>query len=613
MNSLPVFRDGTIRFDMSDIPITHFKPMEIGVPFEKLIELGYSNDIEGLPLNSNSQMLELFPQDFIAGRGAGEFFLRVSKYIDMLLEKYYGQPAFYKCEEINDLVGHLIIALAPHTSGGVLSRLVGWSQSSGGYAHPLFHASKRRNCFEGSTEINIIKNKKSNVISLKELIDSKISSEGLVSDDFGTMMCDAPSGFEIISLDTNSQTPITLPITKFIKGKTNLWIEIETSSGRKIKVTPDHQVLITKSGMMVNVKADEIKLGDEVLISSNNIVDIMHNISVDNNNLLIGKNQHTFNEIISNIEMIEVDNEETYCIDIDSGSSELISKNILLANGMYQIRCDGDEDAIMLLMDGLLNFSKSILPANRGGQMDAPLVLTTKLNPTEVDKEALNVDCAWYYPVSFYEATQKQPHPKEVAHLMDFVEKRLDSPRSRRGYGYTHDCISMDAGPSLSAYKTLESMVDKMNGQLELGRKLRAVDVRNVASSVVRSHFLPDLRGNLVAFTRQKIRCLKCGKSYRRMPLAGKCIDTGKGKSKGAERVGSGLGIKVDNNRQCGGKLALTVTEGAVRKYIKVTEHVMDTYGLDTYTKQNMEWLAKSVESLFNNDRARQASLFDFL
>ena len=46
----------------------------------------------------------------------------------------------------------------------------------------------------------------------------------------------------------------------------------------------------------------------------------------------------------------------------------------------------------MLLMDGLLNFSRDIFPANRGGQMDAPLVLTTRLNPTEVDKEALNVD-----------------------------------------------------------------------------------------------------------------------------------------------------------------------------------------------------------------------------
>jgi DNA polymerase II large subunit len=149
-----------------------------------------------------------------------------------------------------------------------------------------------------------------------------------------------------------------------------------------------------------------------------------------------------------------------------------------------------------------------------------------------------------------------------------------------------------------------------MNGQLEIGRKLRAVDVRTVASSVVRSHFLPDLRGNLVAFTRQKIRCMKCAHSYRRLPLAGKCIQTKKG---GDAVAGGGLGLEADENRQCGGNLALTVTEGAVRKYINVTGHVVNTYGVDNYTKQNIEWLAKSVESLFNNDRARQASLFDFI
>ena len=69
----------------------------------------------------------------------------------------------------------------------------------------------------------------------------------------------------------------------------------------------------------------------------------------------------------------------------------------------------------MLLMDGLLNFSREILPANRGGQMDAPLVLTTRLNPTEIDKEALNVDAAWFYERQFYEATLEQPHPKDIA------------------------------------------------------------------------------------------------------------------------------------------------------------------------------------------------------
>ena len=176
--------------------------------------------------------------------------------------------------------------------------------------------------------------------------------------------------------------------------------------------------------------------------------------------------------------------------------------------------CDGDEDAIMLLMDGLLNFSRDILPANPG-QMDVPLVLTTRLNPTEVDKEALNVDSGWFYERDFYEITQNQPHPKDIANRIDFVERRLGTVAAVRGYGYTHDCHSISTGPPLSAYKTLDTMRDKMNGQLELGQKLRGVDVRRVASSVIRSHFLPDLRGNLNAFARQKVRCLKCGHSYR--------------------------------------------------------------------------------------------------
>ncbi|DAC14667.1 MAG TPA: DNA polymerase II large subunit, partial [Candidatus Poseidoniales archaeon] len=143
----------------------------------------------------------------------------------------------------------------------------------------------------------------------------------------------------------------------------------------------------------------------------------------------------------------------------------------------------------MLLLDGLLNFSKEILPANRGGQMDAPLVLTTRLNPTEVDKEVLNVDTAWYYSSAFYEATLEQKQPGEIKELTDYVEKRLGTPFALRGYGFTHDTTSIDEGPALSAYKTLETMVDKMNGQLELGQRLRGVDVRTVASSVIRSHF----------------------------------------------------------------------------------------------------------------------------
>ncbi len=413
---LPVFRDGTVRFDMSDVPVTHFKPSEVEVSWKRLVNLGYTHDYLGNELTSDDQMLELYPQDFIVAKNAGDYFVRTTQFIDDLLVRYYGMEPYYNVSSPEDLVGHLICALAPHTSGGVLSRIIGWADCSGGYAHPLFHASKRRNC-------------------------------------------------------------------------------------------------------------------------------------------------------------------------------------------------DGDEDAIMLLMDGLLNFSRDILPANRGGQMDAPLVLTTRLNPTEVDKEALNVDSGWFYERDFYEMTQDCPHPKTLKNRVDFVERRLGSIAAVRGYGYTHDCASISAGPALSAYKTLDTMIDKMNGQLDLGHRLRAVDVRRVASSVIRSHFLPDLRGNLNAFARQKVRCLKCAHSYRRMPIAGKCIQISKAGNSGF----ASMGVVKSEGDLCNGNLALTVSEGAVRKYIKVTLHVMEKYGVDTYTKQNVEWLANSTDSLFQNDRARQMSLSDFL
>ena len=123
--------------------------------------------------------------------------------------------------------------------------------------------------------------------------------------------------------------------------------------------------------------------------------------------------------------------------------------------------------------------------------MDAPLVLTTRLNPKEIDKEALNVDCSWGYPRSFYEATLSQPHPNEASGLVDLVSDRLGSIGDIRGYGWTHDSGELDSGPVNSAYKTLETMNDKMTEQLALGSRLRAVSVRRVASQVIESHFLP--------------------------------------------------------------------------------------------------------------------------
>ena len=412
LHGVSVFRDGTSRFDMSDVPVTHFRPSEVKTSWKRLVELGYTHDFTGEPLRGDQQILELLPQDFIPSSLASDHLLSTCAFVDDLLVRFYGMEAFYEAKSLQDIVGHIAIGLAPHTSGGVACRIIGWTDASAGYAHPLFHAAKRRNC-------------------------------------------------------------------------------------------------------------------------------------------------------------------------------------------------DGDEDSIMMLMDGLLNFTQTILPANRGGRMDAPLVLTTRLNPSEIDKEALNVDCTWSYSREFYESTLGQPHPKEVRSLVDIVENRLGMIGEIRGYGWTHDSGPLDAGPENSAYKTLVTMKDKLEGQLGLGRLLRPVAAERVAKQVIESHFLPDMRGNLMAYTRQKIRCVKCGESYRRMPLAGKCI-----KQK-ARSSGGFTGGEMDSG--CGGNVVLTVSEGAVRKYIQITEDVMDEYGVDEYTKHRVGWMSSSVDSLFNNDKVTVMTLEDFI
>jgi len=63
----------------------------------------------------------------------------------------------------------------------------------------------------------------------------------------------------------------------------------------------------------------------------------------------------------------------------------------------------------------------------------------------------------------------------------------------------------------------------------------------------------------------------------------------------------------------CAGNVVLTVSEGSVRKYIKVIRHVIENYGVDLYTKQRVDWLSDSVDSLFNDDTATVMTLDDFI
>jgi len=143
---LSVFKDGTIRFDATNAPLTHFKVAEIGVSVKKLEQLGYRSDCNGNPLINLGQMCELKVQDVVIPRKGAEYFVRVAKFLDELLEKVYGISRYFNVESVDDLVGHLIVGLAPHTSAGVLGRIIGFTDLNVCYAHPLWHSAKRRDC-----------------------------------------------------------------------------------------------------------------------------------------------------------------------------------------------------------------------------------------------------------------------------------------------------------------------------------------------------------------------------------------------------------------------------------------------------------------------------------
>jgi len=55
------------------------------------------------------------------------------------------------------------------------------------------------------------------------------------------------------------------------------------------------------------------------------------------------------------------------------------------------------------------------------------------------------------------------------------------------------------------------------------------------------------------------------------------------------------------------------VSEGAVRKYIEITREVIENYGVDDYTKQRVEWMTDSADSLFNDDTVTVMTLDDFV
>ncbi|MHA1410361.1 MAG: DNA polymerase II large subunit, partial [Candidatus Odinarchaeia archaeon] len=190
-HGLYVYKDGTIRFDMTDSPLTHFKPKEVKAPLEKLKKLGYTHDYLGNPLTSPEQILELKPQDIVIPHTGAEYLIKTAQFIDELLIKLYNLPPYYNVKTEEDLIGQLVMGLAPHTSAAIIGRIIGFTTANMCYAHPLWHAAKRRNCIAGEESIAVYneRTKEVEIKPIKEYVEDaiKTGAKTKIVDDFGTI------------------------------------------------------------------------------------------------------------------------------------------------------------------------------------------------------------------------------------------------------------------------------------------------------------------------------------------------------------------------------------------------------------------------------------------
>jgi len=151
-----IFKDGTIRFDATNAILTQFRPGEVGLSIEKAHLLGYEKDMEGKPLESTGQLCALEVQDLVVSETCAQYLLKASKFLDDLLSSYYGLERFYYASKSEDLIGRLVVGLSPHTSVGVVGRIVGFTKASVCYAHPFWHAAKRRDCDGDEDSVSLL-------------------------------------------------------------------------------------------------------------------------------------------------------------------------------------------------------------------------------------------------------------------------------------------------------------------------------------------------------------------------------------------------------------------------------------------------------------------------
>jgi DNA polymerase II large subunit len=221
--------------------------------------------------------------------------------------------------------------------------------------------------------------------------------------------------------------------------------------------------------------------------------------------------------------------------------------------------------------------------------MDAPILLTLSIKPTEIARQAYNLETVEQLPLRFYEETQRRSDSKTLTAIIETVNARLGSSMVLDSLGCTHQVSDINRGNLESAYKKLGSMLEKVTEQLKVAETVKAVDAGEVARRVLSTHFMRDLTGNLKAFAAQRFRCTKCNSKFRRVPLKGSCT-------------------------RCGGKLSLTVYKGSVEKYLTVAQDLVNKYSLGEYHTQRLFLLKQEIDSLFKeSEEKKQPSLAQYV
>ncbi len=243
--------------------------------------------------------------------------------------------------------------------------------------------------------------------------------------------------------------------------------------------------------------------------------------------------------------------------------------------------CDGDEDTTMLLLDALINFSRSYLPNIIGGTMDAPLILTENVIPEEVDDEVWQMEITTDYGLDFYNKTMAKSSPSDVS--VETVGARLNKKSIYEGLSFNTESTinALSDAPQKSIYTKLKTMDEKIEAQFKLMDKLCSIDKRDTARRLISGHFLRDLMGNLHSFSQQGFRCVSCNSKYRRVPLIGKCT-------------------------RCGGKILLTISRGGIEKYLKMATDLADRYELEPYIKQRIYLIKKEIDAVFGGEISDQ-------